>query len=353
MPYPVWSVRLWRILLVVGAVGVLATALHSVWHLHSLAHRPDPADLSNAADGMARLVEAYVTRTITITGMIANSPTVSEALEKASNVPRDDEKIAAEQKRWDASPGGRNDPYRRIEKVPASVFLAELTRAPGSQYREFLIADKVGRLVAASNRTEDYNQADDPWWPHDLDHMPGVCRHAVATCVSLDDVAHDPSANAYGFSVYVPSFSSHREPIGVLKAVVDPTELMSFVQLTQMQPSIRVALINGEGKAVFGGELFLPDVSKDLKTLVEGSERILRLRSTPAAGVVHVRRLSGPMGKAWYVSAQSVASPAPRRWRPFLVWSGFALGMFVIAVLAIRNERREPAHVTYDERIVS
>ena len=345
------SVHLGKILLIIGPVAVIATALHSVWHLQSVAGRPDPDHLSNSAEGIARLAEAYIARTITITGMLVNSPTINEALTEASRTPRNDKGVKDKDDLWKSEQGRPKDPYLDIAEKPASHFLADVTRAPGSPYREILVADRHGRLIAASNRTEDYDQADDDWWPLDLDHTPAACRHAPATCVAVEGVKMDLSAGAYGFSLFVPVLASGQTqsgqtrtnpvlaagtPVGVLKAVIDPTELATLVKLTQLNPSIRVALVGESGSPIFGTEQVFAVPPKELQKLSEGSEAMVQLSEIPDQDIACIRRLTGAMGRTWYVVARSADRPPQWRWPPVILWSALALGMFIVAALAAR-----------------
>ncbi len=93
----------------------------------------------------------------------------------------------------------------------AARFLHEVV-AEDAAYRELLVADKHGRLVAASGITSDYYQADEDWW-----------RHVVATGhASVIDTEWDESARAFGLVVAVPiMFPSGEGVAGVLKALVD------------------------------------------------------------------------------------------------------------------------------------
>ena len=71
-------------------------------------------------------------------------------------------------------------------KTPASRYLADLV-AHDRIYREMLLTDRYGRLVAASDETSDYFQGDEDWWTSAAggDRAPGV---------SLTDVRWDDSA---------------------------------------------------------------------------------------------------------------------------------------------------------------
>ncbi len=100
-----------------------------------------------------------------------------------------------------------------------SRFLHDVVRGDPI-YREILVADRFGRLVAASGVTSDYFQGDEQWW---LD-ASGQGR------VTVSDVAWDESAQVFAVEVATPIESPSGAIVGVLKAVMDTREL--FVAVT-------------------------------------------------------------------------------------------------------------------------
>lgn len=330
-------IHLWKSVLVLGPVLVIGIAMHGIWRIQSEAGRLDTDGLSNIAERVARLVEAYIARTITITGIIAAAPTLNDAAAAGSAVARDDAAVKRDDDHWTRRTPEGLALTRRIERLPASAFLNHVTRAPGSAYREIFVADAAGRLVAISNRTENFDQQRDAWWPLDLDHTPPSCRQVTAPCVTILDVELDPSAGVYGFDVIVPVISRDDVPVGVLKAVIDPAELNALLGLTHLSPSLRVALIRRDGSPVLAPDTVFsttPANIAGLAELAEGAEAMLPLSGDPNGGVAHVRRLTGVMGREWYLAVTDVDGSRPRSLKLFVLWAALALGMFVVAASA-------------------
>ena len=73
-------------------------------------------------------------------------------------------------------------------------------------YREMILTDRQGRLIAASNPTTDYFQGDEDWWLAAFDD-------GRRGRVSIGDVRWDPSARAYAIEISAPvSGLGGREP---------------------------------------------------------------------------------------------------------------------------------------------
>ena len=103
----------------------------------------------------------------------------------------------------------------------ASRYFTDITRGDPI-YRELLLTDRDGRLVAASNLTSDYNQSDEDWWKR-------VMSGAGDGEATVSDVRWDDSARTYAMEIAVPVPGEDGRPVGVLKAVADIREMLASV----------------------------------------------------------------------------------------------------------------------------
>jgi hypothetical protein len=87
---------------------------------------------------------------------------------------------------------------------PAARFLADVAKQD-TLYREILVTDRQGRLVAASQLTTDYYQADEPWWTQALDD-------GRQGRITVSDVRRDDSAGIYAFDIAVPVADQPHRP---------------------------------------------------------------------------------------------------------------------------------------------
>ncbi len=85
-------------------------------------------------------------------------------------------------------------------------------------FSELLVTDSRGLLVAASNKSSDYLQADEPWWVAAFDEGRGRSH--------TGPIEYDESARSEAISVYVPILDpKDNRAIGVIKAVCDVTAI--------------------------------------------------------------------------------------------------------------------------------
>lgn len=122
-------------------------------------------------------------------------------------------------------------------------------------YSEILVTDAEGRLVAASNKTSDYWQADEDWWSKAFKQPMG--RYVI------DNLHYDESAQIHSrdiaFAVYDPS-APGAPPIGVVKGVINIHPLYSSLTVVPSYQKIngQVALPDGRIVARLFGEQIEP-----------------------------------------------------------------------------------------------
>ncbi len=109
---------------------------------------------------------------------------------------------------------------------------------------EILVTDAMGRLVAASNKSTDYWQADEQWWRQGMKLPPDK---TWAEGINLDESAG--SVLSLDFSIPLrPSPST--EPVGVLKAVVDASSLIRSISGLISNSDENWDIVMGDGKVL-------------------------------------------------------------------------------------------------------
>ncbi len=109
-------------------------------------------------------------------------------------------------------------------------------------FAELLLTDATGRLVAATNKTSDYWQADEEWWIR--------ASGLQADGVWIEGIHFDESAAVYSFDVALPlmdASSPSGPPIGVIKGVIDITPLFSMLRETQAVAGAASQLVLKDG----------------------------------------------------------------------------------------------------------
>ena len=221
--------------LVIGAAVVIGIG-------QSRAMAAQTAQLEQIAAHAAAAVDAYVFRRILDGALLARAPDIRRAA-AAGNASAFDEAAALElDRQWQQDPAGTAGRLP-VLTAPASQFLADLVRHD-SVYREVLATDRHGRLVAASNITSDYFQADEPWWSRAYDGGRGR--------VVVGDVQRDESAQVYALEIAVPIMAPDSDQLaGVMKIVADSREMLTGVAGLELGTTSEALLVRPDGSIVF------------------------------------------------------------------------------------------------------
>ncbi len=174
------NVRVFSVFLVVGlvmlvaagyfVVGIGQSALRNAWGEH----------LRQVADQAAAAVDTYVFRLVIDASVLSHVPEVGELAASASERPLDRQAASVIERDWQQA-----DPPAAVKAIVSnkvSVFLAEVTRQ-NPIYRELLLTDRYGRVVATSGPVNAYLYADAAWWKEAFGD--GIRGHLVVSDVPI------------------------------------------------------------------------------------------------------------------------------------------------------------------------
>jgi signal transduction histidine kinase len=127
------------------------------------------------------------------------------------------------------------------------------------RFAEVMVTDAEGRLVAATNKTTDYFQADEKWWQN--------CYADGKGKILISDVIFDASAlspegdtGTLVVDLCMPIFSeidaARRKVVGIVKISLDATWMLSQLDLGPGTADFprAVWLVRGDGKAIPGAK---------------------------------------------------------------------------------------------------
>jgi hypothetical protein len=192
-------------------------------------------------------VDAYVFRRILDAALLGRVPEIRRAAATGNQQPYDAGQAGEIDKQWQTQ-GAATAARVGLLASPESLFVAEFVKHD-SIYREVLVTDRHGRLVAASNITSDYFQADEPWWINAFDDGRGR--------ISVTDVRRDESAHVYAFDVAVPvPGASDGEIAGVMKIVADSREMLAGIAGLELGATSEATLVRSDGSIVFSRRPF-------------------------------------------------------------------------------------------------
>ena len=333
--------RVLTVALIVALPILALGACYAVETGHTRVRDAEVARLGQVADHIASSADAYVFRRIVDAAVIARVPEIRRAAAEGTRQPIDTKQIAAFDEQW-----------QKDRKVPAALagilsnaaarFLSDVAKQD-QLYREILVADRHGRLVAASAVTTDYNQADEGWFTQALDD-------GRRGRITVSDVRRDESADVYAFDISVPvSDPESDELAGIMKIVASSQEMLQGIGGLQLGSTGQVMLIRQDGSIVFsrqavapGARFFGADMLKERLAASDNDPQArISFRSRSSDGtdrVVAVARSrlheSFP-NLSWLVAVSMQESELVEPLRP-MVWSLMVvIGLTGIGVLAV------------------
>jgi hypothetical protein len=207
-------------------------------------HETQSVRLGQAAEYTAAAVDAYVFRRILDAAMLARVPEIRRVAADGNVRPYDQARTAELDQQWQTDRKAASAATGLLA-TPASLFLTDLVRHDPI-YREVLVTDRSGRLVAASNITSDYFQADEPWWIQSFDNGRGR--------VTVTDVRRDESAGVYAFEIAVPvpgPVPGGDDLAGIVKIVADSREMLAGIGGLELGTTGQATLVRPDGSIVF------------------------------------------------------------------------------------------------------
>ncbi len=226
--------RVLTVFLIVGlpilALGVMVV----LWQGQARLTASQGEHLSQVAQQVASAVDAYVFRRILDVSLIGRTPD-----------------LRAEAARGSEQPLTSDEATRRARLSPdvlaanaASRYLADLI-AHDRVYREALLTDRHGRVVAASHRTDVTFVGDQDWWL-------SAAEDGERGGVSITDVRWDEATRTHVLEVAVPVEAPGRDALaGVLRVVVDSRELLALVGGVSLGSTGDAVLLRTNGSIVF------------------------------------------------------------------------------------------------------
>ncbi|BCX49824.1 hypothetical protein HAHE_37320 [Haloferula helveola] len=220
--------------LVVGVV-----VLQTVGFKHMLAERgrAHGAEAHALAEDMDHMVvgEAGKLRTWISAGDAVQELAIEKSAEAEADPAEADKELVELEKAWPSLEPGDPELESVISNVAAERLVEFIETNPSTA--ELIVADTVGRLIAASRKTSDFDQSDEIWWKEGVRLKEGEFRA---------DVLHfDESAGVHSIDLVFSLQGPDRQPVGVVKMVIEVSPLFATVGVGAEAEKIEVILPDG------------------------------------------------------------------------------------------------------------
>ncbi len=224
-----------HVLLVAGARDLVAK------HMQSQA--------GQRADDIQRELASLIEGAVLQVSNLANSSILVQTAREADRVrpsPEELQEIVLRvESDWPALLGDTGL-LRRILEHRTSQFLRRQNEIHAT-FREILVTDAFGRLIAATNKTSDYYQADEQWWLRTFLQGTGASY--------VGDLVFEENANSYGIEIAEPIHDDESGTvIGVVKGILDSPALFSRLEDANFGTAEETLLVRLDGTIVWGPE---------------------------------------------------------------------------------------------------
>lgn len=340
--------RLFSILLLLAIVPLLTGSWWLIYSYESAYLNLAGSNLGQEADAVYESVINYFQDQLVEIDGLTEAPVLREIVIQANaGLKRDPEGIHRTIDKMEADwPEMKPEDPRllRIIDNPAARFLRRYININRS-YREILITDSIGRLVAASGKTTDYYQSDEEWWKES--YAEGASGKAF-----ISDIVFDASANVYAMELAQPFVDPDHGVIGIIKVVLDAQRIHSIILSYGTGTPINAALLLSEGE-VFSApgydlmdKRIYPSTLEILKAHLQGRRYLLTDSPYPAIyGLTQYNFQSIYPRLNWLLitrgDVSQVLGPLSQM-RRYFIYLGITLVLlcFVVALIVSRIESK-------------
>ena len=237
------NVRVFSVFLVVGLLMLVAASYFVIGVGQAGLRNAGGERLRQIADQTAAAVDTYVVRLVIDTTVLSHVPEVREAAAALSQRPFDRAASAATDRDWQRA-GAAVPEKQEVAGSKVSAFLADTTRQ-NPIYRELLLTDRYGRVVAASGPTDGYVFDKTAWWQEAFGD--GSRGRLV-----VGDVRFDPRTRTYEMEIAEPvNDQAGGQLAGILRTVVDVREIGAVLGAIRMGTTGDAVLVREDGSIVF------------------------------------------------------------------------------------------------------
>jgi GAF domain-containing protein/HAMP domain-containing protein len=217
--------------LVVTMVSAGIIIFYMSWSIRAITLQNVGSRLKSIAETQALAVGDLLVRQIDRIEALSLNRTFQNEIDKINAAYKDDplvirNRLALIDQQWQAALGNNSLIQSRLNNELAIELGEFRDHFPG--HIELFVTDKYGALVAATNRTSDFYQADEAWWQAAFNNGRGANY--------IGQPEFDQSARKYAFIIAVPLRSQPTgEVIGIVRSTFRLGELRQFLDSTQLK----------------------------------------------------------------------------------------------------------------------
>ena len=155
------------------------------------------------------------------------------------------DEIQALDEAWQTADTAGTDDLPIIDEVINNESAVELRnyREVFPENAEVFVTDSHGANIAATNRTSDYYQADEPWWQAAYNNGEGA--------IYIGEPTFDTSSGLYAIAIAMPVYS-HDETriVGILRTTLDMKIILDILSAVELGETGQIKLYLADGRRV-------------------------------------------------------------------------------------------------------
>jgi signal transduction histidine kinase len=220
--------------------------------------------ISSTASVQAKALEVSLSKDIKSYVEIHDNPELVKVLGALDQAP-DHEEIKKIEAGWSDSPISTSSVLWKVLNNNISRRL-RLVQKEDPLIAEILVTDRAGVLVAATQRTSDYYQADEDWWQGAWSEGRG--------CIYTPPVSFDHSAGLWSIDICIP-IRDGKKVVGIAKMVLDISAWVKMHTSGQTAISGTTSISPSVMLVRRSGEIFYSDDRDESQS--DSPERLLRV----------------------------------------------------------------------------
>ena len=221
-----------------------------------------------------------------------------------------------------------------LTSTTGAEFLKSLQRANLAQFKEIFLTDLRGYVVAATDKTTDFDQGpgDDPpfgekWWAAAKDKGEHI-----------GEIAYDESAGVYSVEINMAIKTDDDETVGIIKVVYSVENIRNLIGRTGYEDARHYELINRYGYIVAATESDQAGILEETsRVMLPDNKEVWKNRATKngfAIGETEEEKVlvGWSRGEAWTVLTYS---PLDAAYAPLQQQARWLMGVSVVATVII------------------
>jgi serine phosphatase RsbU (regulator of sigma subunit) len=208
--------------------------------------KADAAHVANELDFLADRGVANLSDLLVIGGISTLIQHAASILPPPAATPEDIHRL---DRRW-PSLSAKSPEILAVTRNPLAQELQTFQRV-NPIFSEILVADSEGRLIAATEKSSDYDQSDESWWQNAMKIPAG---QAI-----LDTINYDDSARVFSLDISMPVLASDGgKPLGVIKGVLAISSLKTMLPVLAANSQVTADIVQADGRILLqlrGAEL--------------------------------------------------------------------------------------------------